>query len=58
MAGLSPGVRNSVSSVFYGEDQMDGDPIGSPSLTWRLIQTVFDKITAVEGDAPPEAFEA
>ena len=37
---------------------MDGDPIGSPSLTWRLIQTVFDKITAVEGDAPPEAFEA
>lgn len=57
MAGLYPDDPNSMASQFYGEADMSGDPLADAASAWRLIESVLDSVTTVEGDAPPDAIE-
>lgn len=57
MAGLYPDDPNSMAAQFYGADDLGADPLANPVSAWRLIRSVLDSVTVVEGDAPPEALE-
>lgn len=55
LATMSPGDRHSWSHVAHTNGTFAEDPLADALSTWRLIRSVFDTISDVEGGAPPEA---
>lgn len=56
LVALNPTGRHTWARLAVGGDLVD-DPLADPSATWLLIKSVFDSISEVDGDPPPEAFE-
>lgn len=55
LAKLHPGDHQSWSHITDADGTLAHDPLADPTSAWRLIRSVVDTISTVEGDAPESA---
>lgn len=57
LAKLHPGDKQSWSHVTDADGTLADEPLTDATSAWRLIRSVLDTISGVEGDAPQQAID-